>query len=132
MLTTFSWAGTGQGREPDATVVSLPAGSSSEGQLVAILLSTFNGRKFINQQLYSYLSQTWHDWHLYWRDDGSTDESVGRINAFAAGAGHGRCIHDEQDAHLGASGSFFALLRTALTGKAMFFAFSDQDDVWLP
>ena len=57
---------------------------------VAILLSTFNGARFLPAQLESLLGQTFEEWTLYWRDDGSTDNSVAVVEAFARAAGQGR------------------------------------------
>jgi hypothetical protein len=99
---------------------------------VAILLSTFNGEQYLGEQLRSYTAQTHANWLLYWRDDGSTDSSSAVMAGFASGPGKGRCIQLPEDGQLRATASFLALLRTALRGDAAFFAFSDQDDVWLP
>jgi hypothetical protein len=99
---------------------------------VAILLSTFNGERYLGEQLHSYMSQTHENWRLYWRDDGSTDDSLALVAAFANGPGRGRCIYVPEDGQLHATASFLTLLRMALRGGASFFAFSDQDDVWLP
>jgi GT2 family glycosyltransferase len=95
---------------------------------VAILLSTFNGAPFLPAQLDSIVGQTMTDWVLYWRDDGSSDETVAIMQAFAVGTGAGRCHWVESAGHLGATESFMALLRAAApSGGAL--AFSDQDDL---
>jgi hypothetical protein len=99
---------------------------------VAILLSTFNGERYLKEQLHSYTTQTHGNWQLYWRDDGSTDASEVLMSAFAKGQRNGRCVHLTEDGQLRTTGSFFALLRMALPEGASCFAFSDQDDVWLP
>ena len=41
----------------------------------AILLATYNGEKFLREQLDSLLQQTYSDWTLYIHDDGSTDST---------------------------------------------------------
>jgi glycosyltransferase involved in cell wall biosynthesis len=99
---------------------------------VAILLSTFNGERFLSEQLRSYKAQTHSNWRLYWRDDGSTDGSAALMAAFATGPGRGRSIHLQANGQMRPTGSFLSLLRAALLGEAAYFAFSDQDDVWLP
>ena len=99
---------------------------------VAILLSTYNGERFLGEQLSSYTVQKHANWLLYWRDDGSTDATKAMMNNFAEAAGVGRCIRVSEGGRLRVTGSFLALLRLALRGPASFFAFSDQDDVWLP
>jgi glycosyltransferase involved in cell wall biosynthesis len=117
------------------TVQSFPSGTlPSDGTLpqVAILLATFDGARYLNEQLRGYLAQTHDQWCLYWRDDGSSDESASLVEAFAAGQGYGRCRRHTDAGCLRATGSFLALLRLAVAGSAEFFAFSDQDDVWSP
>lgn len=98
---------------------------------VAIVLSTFNGERFLDEQLRSYLAQTHTRWLLYWRDDGSSDKTAAIVRAFSEGPGNGRCTRVEGETRLGASRSFLTVLRAALAGPADYFAFSDQDDVWL-
>ncbi len=100
---------------------------------VAILLSTFQGARFLQSQLDSLLAQTLPDWTLYWRDDGSADQSVALMEAFVAGLGAGRCVRVSAPAgRLGAPRSYFALLTAAVADGADCVAFADQDDVWLP
>lgn len=98
---------------------------------VAILLSTYNGARFLPAQLESIAGQKMADWVLYWRDDGSDDATVPIMQSFAAEVGTDRCVRVEQPGRLGATASFMALLRAAApSGLAA--AFADQDDVWLP
>jgi hypothetical protein len=121
----------------DVTRLSCPHGTleptiGSREPCVAILLSIFNGERYLGDQLRSYTAQTHGTWQLYWRDDGSTDGSAALMAAFARGPGRGQCVHFEEDGQLRTTGSFLALLRASLQGEASYFAFSDQDDVWLP
>ncbi len=97
---------------------------------IAILLSTFNGARYLPAQLDSLLAQTEQGWELCWRDDGSTDGTIALLQAFAAGAGQGRCRQIETDARRGITASFMHLLRSAPPLASI--AFADQDDVWLP
>jgi hypothetical protein len=106
---------------------------ASGGTCVAILLSTFNGERYLAEQLASFTEQTHTDWRLYWRDDGSSDGTAVVMAGFAAEPGTAeRCVVCPQGGRLRATGSFLALLRVALRGSAAFFAFADQDDVWRP
>jgi hypothetical protein len=118
-------------RSPSPREAPDPTNGSPE-PIVAILLSTFNGERYLHDQLNSYSAQTHGNWRLYWRDDGSTDGSSAVVHAFAKGAGEGQCRHAPETGQLRATGSFLALLHTALREDASCFAFSDQDDVWLP
>ena len=42
---------------------------------VAILMSTYNGQRYLNEQIISIVNQTYGNWHLYIRDDGSKDNT---------------------------------------------------------
>jgi glycosyltransferase involved in cell wall biosynthesis len=104
-----------------------PSGAAT----IAVLLSTFNGERFLPAQLQSLLAQTHDDWVLHWRDDGSSDGTVALMTTFAESLPAGRCIrHIEPPGRIGAKNSFLALL--GLVGGAQTVAFVDQDDVWLP
>ncbi len=96
-----------------------------------ILLSTYNGEQFLRAQLESFSAQSYGNWILYWRDDGSTDGTVGMIRSYAEGLAPGRCVESPSSGpHIGASESFLILLRESTDADAI--AFADQDDVWLP
>ena len=100
---------------------------------VVILLSTYNGAAFLRDQLQSFVDQTYTNWVLLWRDDGSTDDTVAIMDAFAAR--QDRCMRVQEPAgRLGATASFLLLLRDAreMLHPTDLVAFSDQDDVWLP
>src|SRR5271165_889660 len=60
----------------DSSTVMLSAAWSARKGKIAILLSTYNGSRYLCEQLNSFLAQTHEDWVLHWRDDGSTDETV--------------------------------------------------------
>jgi glycosyltransferase involved in cell wall biosynthesis len=99
---------------------------------VAILLSTYNGANYLPDQLHSFLAQTHHNWTLIWRDDGSTDNSTDLVRAFARESASGRCRFHDQTGSRQITRSFLSLLAAARHGSSDYFAFSDQDDVWLP
>ncbi len=102
---------------------------------VAILLSTYNGERFLPAQLESLLAQTFEEWTLYWRDDDSSDASIAIMEEFTRTAGQGRCVRVQLvDKRLHAPGSYLAMLgavRDRLAHSDLI-AFMDQDDVWLP
>ena len=106
--------------------------NDADTQGVAILLATYNGARFLPAQLASFAAQTHTAWRLYWRDDGSSDGSPALVEDFGHAAGARRCAGVGGTAHLGAARGFFALLRAASAGPETVFAFSDQDDIWLP
>jgi glycosyltransferase involved in cell wall biosynthesis len=93
---------------------------------VAVLLSSFQGEKYITEQIQSVLSQLPEDGRLIIRDDGSTDETVKRIEAF-----EDMRISVTRGENCGFVKSFFILLRQA-PEDADVVMLCDQDDVWLP
>jgi len=96
---------------------------------IAILMATFNGGRFLRDQLDSLWRQTRQDFELYVRDDGSSDETLNLLRT-AATAHPGRLHIDANDSvRLGPKQSFLALLRRT---DAHYIAFCDQDDFWLP
>jgi glycosyltransferase involved in cell wall biosynthesis len=99
---------------------------------VAILLSTFNGERYLTPQLHSLLGQTFRDWVLYWRDDGSTDGTVSLMQSFLGNIKQQRVVALECAGRIGSTDSFMHLLRRAHADGLDYAAFADQDDVWLP
>jgi glycosyltransferase involved in cell wall biosynthesis len=101
---------------------------------VTILLSTFDGERFLDAQLASFREQTHPAWRLRWRDDGSTDRSREIMTTFGMGLPDGQCESSGDDhAHQGIAGSFLTLLRRHVANEPTeLVAFADQDDIWLP
>lgn len=97
--------------------------------LVAVLLSTWNGAKWLEPQLASLAAQTGVATRVIARDDGSTDDTCAIL------ARHADRWPDlagiAPSPNLGPAGSFLRLLRDA-PADADFYAFCDQDDVWMP
>ena len=96
---------------------------------VAILMSTYNGEKYLEEQVKSIISQDYTDWHLYIRDDGSTDNTVNLIKKIARDNEKITFLNENKPKNLGVTGSFMDLLANT---KAQYYMFSDQDDYWLP
>lgn len=96
--------------------------------MITILMSTYNGAQYLREQLDSILTQTYSDWQLVVRDDGSTDETIEIVQSYTEKDERIRIVHDGHN--LKAMRSFEYLLREY--GKEGYIAFADQDDVWLP
>lgn len=96
---------------------------------VNILLSTYNGEKYLASQLDSLLSQTYKNITIYVRDDGSADGTCEILRRYAQ-KGFVIFLNDVEHKNLGYMESFWTLLRES--GQADFYAFCDQDDVWFP
>lgn len=100
---------------------------------IAILLSTYNGEKWIIEQINSILNQTGVDVTIFVRDDGSSDNTVEIIKKLQNENDNIILINDGDYLNWGVKGSFTKLLNYARKYKIKydFYAFSDQDDVWL-
>ena len=94
---------------------------------VAILMSTYNGEKYLTEQIESIQKQTNNNWHLYIRDDGSTDKTPIILSDFAKYDKRITFFNREHICNLGVVKSFMNLLANI---DADFYMFSDQDDVW--
>lgn len=93
---------------------------------VGILMSTYNGEKYISQQIDSLLNQKGINIEIYVRDDGSKDKTKSIIQEYMKKY---PCIHFIQDdKNLGPAGSFMELIYN--TPDHDYYAFCDQDDIW--
>ncbi len=97
---------------------------------IAVLLCTRDGAAFLPQQLASIAWQKAVDWQLFASDDASGDGTADLLRAFQAVHGaHRVCLM--QGPGQGYAANFIAVLRAA-AGRADYYAFCDQDDVWDP
>ncbi|MFV0465964.1 MAG: glycosyltransferase family 2 protein [Lachnospiraceae bacterium] len=95
---------------------------------VKILLSSYNGERYIREQIDSILNQKNVSITILIRDDGSTDSTRSIIQEYADKDSR---IQWYSSSNLGAAQSFFHLI-SHCENNAEFYAFSDQDDVWQP
>lgn len=95
---------------------------------VNILMSTYNGEKYLEEQIQSIQAQTYKDWQLLIRDDASTDGTTDIIKKYAAEDLRIHWINEGEAVNLGVVESFYKLVYHEL---ADLYFFSDQDDVWL-
>lgn len=88
-------------------------------------MATYNGERFISEQLDSLIGQTCADWELFINDDGSSDATVNIIESY--------CKKDSRihlldlAKHVGACHNFLTLLQNV---NADYYMFCDQDDIW--
>lgn len=94
----------------------------------AILLSTYNGEKYLNDQIHSLQKQTFQEWNLYIRDDGSKDDTIQLIKEAEKKDKRIHYLEDSQS-NLKPMKSFMKLLKDV---EADYYFFCDQDDYWLP
>jgi rhamnosyltransferase len=89
-------------------------------------MATFNGGKYLRNQLLSLFQQTYSDWTLYIRDDGSTDNTVDIIDEFVSLDSRIKKVANSEK-RLGPARNFLKLLESSTSRYAVF---SDQDDIW--
>ena len=95
---------------------------------VSIILSTFNGARFLHEQLESFERQTHANWSLLAGDDGSTDDSLAILRKFQNKHGTDR-VTIQTGPRRGFVANFLSLVGKPSL-KADYYAFSDQDDIW--
>ena len=93
-------------------------------------MATYNGARYIDEQLRSLQTQTHTDWALWIGDDGSSDGTLQKIQAFQA-ANPDKDIRVLDGPKMGATANFLALLTHHELPDGPV-AFCDQDDIWLP
>ena len=94
---------------------------------IVVLMSTYNGELYLREQIDSILSQKDIELYLKVRDDGSTDSTVEILNEYAQ---KGKLTFSMGE-NCGVGNSFMKLLYET-EGQFDLYAFSDQDDIWLP
>jgi glycosyltransferase involved in cell wall biosynthesis len=103
---------------------------NADAPMVAILMCTYNGQDFLEQQLQSFESQTHNNWKVYVSDDGSSDSTLDILMRYRAAWG-GDKISVRTGPGKGYAANFLSLVcRPDI--QADYFAYSDQDDVWEP
>jgi glycosyltransferase involved in cell wall biosynthesis len=96
---------------------------------IDILLATYNGAAYLEEQLASIEAQTHPNWRLIARDDGSSDRTPDILAAFRTRHPEKVTIVRDADGNLGLVQNFSRLMDAS---TAPYAAFCDQDDVWLP
>lgn len=97
---------------------------------VLIVLSTFNSERFLAEQLESIERQTFRDWKLLARDDGSSDRTLAILDRFARRDPRFQRLMFDGD-RLGPALNFGRLLEEAVRRDARYIFLCDHDDVWL-
>lgn len=104
----------------------------SELPSVQVLLATYNGARFLDEQMESILGQRGVTTSVLCRDDQSSDQTLQRLATIKERHGE-RVEFISDDIRMGAATpSFLTLLQQTHLEKFDYVAFSDQDDIWLP
>lgn len=96
-------------------------------------MATYNGESYLREQLESILNQTWTDWVLFVRDDGSSDKTCTILREYAAKYEDKIILIEDSNLPGGSAKQNFASVLKAASIRYPFsyFMFADQDDVWL-
>lgn len=113
---------------PDKNPYAKMCCQNKDRKRVQVLMSTYNGHRFIAQQVDSILTQQGVEVSLLIRDDGSSDATWELLQQYAAAHENIRIYAGK---NIGTQKSYFDLLAHADI-QIEYFAFSDQDDVWHP
>lgn len=97
--------------------------------MVEVLMATYNGAKYLQEQIESILAQTYKDFRIVIRDDGSTDDTILIIKKYVSKYPD-KITFVEDNQKCGSSVSNFMQLTTY--AKEDYVMYSDQDDYWLP
>lgn len=95
--------------------------------MVDILMATYNGEKHVKNQILSILQQTYDNFRLLIRDDGSCDNTVNIVREISKFDSRICLIEEGDGQRLGPGRNFLGLLAYATSDYAMF---CDQDDIW--
>lgn len=97
-------------------------------------MATYNGVQYIEKQLESIIAQTFEDWVLFIRDDGSTDGTKQVLERYAQTyTGKIIIIEDSSFAGGSAKANFAAIhVWVSAHSPSEYYMFADQDDVWHP
>lgn len=95
---------------------------------VSIVMATYNGASYLEEQIESLFKNTYTDWILEVSDDGSTDKTMSILERYEQQYPDKIIINQNYET-LGATRNF---LEGAVRAKGNYVMFCDQDDVWLP
>lgn len=98
---------------------------------INILLATFNGEKYLREQLNSIANQTYTNWFLIVHDDQSNDSTNNILFEFKNRFPTKVVIKKNSESTKSAKNNFFSLINSKKI-KDGYIMFCDQDDVWLP
>ena len=95
-----------------------------DGPSICVMMASYNGEKYIQEQVNSILKQEGVNVKLVIRDDGSNDNTMRILEKYRNQDG----IRIIRGQNLGPANNFYELLQDAF--EADYYAWSDQDDIW--
>jgi glycosyltransferase involved in cell wall biosynthesis len=101
----------------------------SNQPVIEVLLATYNGDRFLREQISSILAQDYSNIRVLARDDGSTDETANILKEYARRFPDSFRVMPHSPGTGSPKDNFLLLMQES---SAPYVCFSDQDDVWLP
>jgi glycosyltransferase involved in cell wall biosynthesis len=102
------------------------AARNSDLPLVAVMMSTYNGERYLKPQIESILNQKNVKVDLYIRDDGSKDHTAAVLKEYKNRTN----VHVRLARNAGVGRSFMSMVYDPDI-KGDYYAFADQDDIWM-
>ncbi len=97
--------------------------------MIDILMTTYNGEKYVKQQIESIINQTNSNWMLFIQDDCSTDGTLNVLKPYVKRYPERIFVYKNDKNSGSACKNFFNMLKYV---KHKYIVFCDQDDVWHP
>lgn len=100
--------------------------NSDEVLKISVVMATYNGGRYLSEQLDSIVAQTYPMVEIIVQDDGSTDNTLEILEDYARRYPQIKVFANDSGRH-GVNGNFFSAMRRA---KGDYIAIADQDDIW--
>lgn len=107
----------------------MPNSSYKKSLSIAILMCTYNGARYLKDQLNSIQDQDFKNWTLYVSDDGSKDETIAILKTYQKRWGKDK-LHILKGPRKNFQSNFLSLITNKKIHADLYFL-SDQDDVWM-
>jgi glycosyltransferase involved in cell wall biosynthesis len=99
--------------------------TETEQPLISIVIATYNGEKYLHEQLDSLFSQTYKNVEIIAIDDCSSDSSVSILNEYASRHSNMKVFVNEKNLK-----HIKTFERGILLGQGKYISLCDQDDIW--
>ncbi|MBR3733340.1 MAG: glycosyltransferase, partial [Bacteroidaceae bacterium] len=104
----------------------MPQDSTDKTLRISVVMCTYNGERYLREQMDSILRQTYPVEEIVVQDDGSTDGTMQILEEYAQHNPLVKVFSNDSGQH-GINANFFSAMRRA---KGDYIAISDQDDIW--
>lgn len=100
--------------------------------MINIIMASYNGERYIREQIDSIICNTYTDWKLWIFDDGSTDSTIEILEEYEKRLPN-KIIVRKNKKNLGVTKNFLHGVRAVSDSKENknYYMFCDQDDVWM-